>query len=87
MMKIPIEDLRIRVATQFRRAGSVLSGTATAGCDQVRIEVQLKSDAPSDRLAELIRVADASCYVAGALREPVPCELAATVNGQPLELG
>jgi hypothetical protein len=49
----------------------------------VRIEVFLDSNAAPDQLAELLKVAEASCYVAGALREPVPCEVVATFNGTP----
>lgn len=81
MLKIAIENVNVKVAAQYRRAGSILAGTASAGCDGVRIEVSLDSDAAPDQLGELLRVAEASCYVAGALREPVPVEVAATFNG------
>lgn len=84
MLKIPVQNVRVRVSAKYRRAGSVLAGTATAGCEGVHLELELDSAAPQEQLRELVRVAEASCYTAGALREPVPIELAATVNGEPL---
>ena len=87
MMKLPISELRVRVTAHYHRAGSILAGTATAGCDSIRTDVQLQSKEPDERIAELIRVAENSCYAIGALREPVPTELAVELNGRPLTVG
>ncbi|HZT07001.1 MAG TPA: hypothetical protein VFC51_08210 [Chloroflexota bacterium] len=86
MMKIAIRNARVRVHARYHRAGSILAGTATAGCDSVRTEVDLDSDEPIGRVSELLRMAEASCYTIGAIREPTPCELVASVNGKPLEI-
>jgi len=86
MMKLPIRNLRVRVGAEYHRAGSVLAGTATAGCDSIRTNVQLDSEEPEERIAELIRVAENSCYTIGALRNPVPCELAVELNGRALRV-
>ena len=82
MMKIEIRNLRIKVDAQYRRAGSILAGTATAGGESFELEAIFDADAPEDQLRELVRVAEASCYTAGALREPQPVGLAATINGE-----
>ncbi len=87
MMKLPISELRVKVTARYHRAGSILAGTATAGADSIRTDVQLKSDEPDERIAELIRVAENSCYTIGALREPVPTELAVELNGRNLNVG
>ena len=84
MMKLPIRNLRVKVGAQYHRAGSILAGTATAGCDKIRTDVQLECDEPEDRVADLMRVAENSCYTIGALREPVPTELAVELNGRAL---
>lgn len=84
MLKIPVENVRVKVSAKYRRAGSILAGTATAGCDGVHLELRIDSEASPEQLQELVRVAEASCYTAGALREPVPIELEAIVNGEPL---
>ena len=86
MMKIEIRNLRIKVDAQFHRAGSILAGTASAGGDRVQLEAFFDADASEEKLRELVRVAEASCYTAGALREPVPVGLAATINGERFEV-
>lgn len=87
MMKMDVRNLRVRVKAQFRRAGSILGGTASAGCDGVQTEVELDTDEPAERVAHLLRMAEASCYTIGSLREPTPYELSAVVNGQRFALG
>jgi len=37
-------------------------------------------------MAQLIKMAEATCFTMAALRNPAPVELAATVNGQPFAL-
>jgi hypothetical protein len=83
MMKMSVRNVRVKVTAQYHRAGSVLAGTAKAGCDSVRTELHLDSDEPADRVAQLIRMSEESCYTIGAIREPTPCELVAVVNDKP----
>ncbi len=82
MLKMEVRNVNVKVAARYRRAGSIMAGTASAGCDGVDIELTMDSEEPANRLAELVRVSEASCYTAGALREPVPVNLVATVNGE-----
>ena len=86
MMKLAVRDVRVNVTAHYYREGSVLAGTIRSGCESVRTEVHLESDEPAERVAELIRVAEASCFTMGALRNPTPCELTAVVNGEPLAI-
>jgi len=86
MMKLPIRNLKVKVSARYHRAGSILAGTATAGCDSIRTDVKLESDESDERIAQLIQVAENSCYTIGALREPTPCELAVELNGRHLKL-
>lgn len=86
MMKIDVRNVRVKVTAQYRRAGSVLAGTANAGCERVTTELMLDSDAPPERVAQLVRMSEASCYTIGALRNPTPCDLAVTLNGAPLPI-
>ena len=85
-LKIDVSNVRIKVIAQYKRSGSVLAGNIKSGCDNIRTELSLESDAPQDRVAHLIRMAENSCFTLGALREPVPCELVATVNGEQVEI-
>jgi hypothetical protein len=85
-MKMDVRDVRIKVTAQYRRDGSVLAGTITSGCDYVRTELSLESDEPEERVKELIRLAEASCFTIGTIRNLTPCELVATVNGKPVDI-
>ena len=85
-MKMDVRNVRVKVAAQYHRAGSILAGTATAGCDGIRTELSLDCDESQERVVQLIRMAEASCYTIGTIREPTPCELVATVNGEPVEI-
>lgn len=86
MMKISVRNVRVKVSAQYRRAGSVLAGTAASGCDGVQTDVTLDSDEPPERVAELIRMAEGSCFAMGTVRNPTPCTLTATVNGKLLDI-
>lgn len=86
MMKIDVRNLKIKVDARYRRAGSILAGTATAGAEGIEIEAIFDADEPEERLRELVRVAEASCYTAGSLREPNHVGLAATINGERFEV-
>jgi hypothetical protein len=48
--------------------------------------LKLDSDDPPDRVAQLIRMAEASCFTMAALRSIAPVELSASLNGQPFEV-
>ena len=80
-MKMEPKNVHIRVEAQFSREGSVIAGTAKCHCDSNVTELQLDSDDPAAKVAQLIKMAEASCFTMAALRNIVPVELAATVNG------
>lgn len=63
-----------------------MAGTASAGSEGIALDVEFESDASMERLTELVRIAERSCYTAGSLREPVDLALSATVNGQRIEI-
>lgn len=81
-MKIDVRNITIKVDAQYRRAGSIMAGTATAGADRISVEASFEANAPEAELQKLLRMAEASCYTAGSLREPVQLDLAATINGE-----
>ena len=85
-LKMEPKNVRINVTSKFFREGSVIAGTAKSHCDSIVTELQLDSDEPPDRVAQLIRMAEASCFTMAALRNIVHVELAATVNGQAFQV-
>jgi len=77
------QNVRIKVTAKYHRQGSVLAGNAETMCDAIKTELSLDSDEPSERIAQLIEMAEATCFTLTALRNSSPVELHATVNGQP----
>jgi hypothetical protein len=67
----------------FRR--SVLAGNARTRCDAIKTELSLDSDEPPERVAQLIKMAEATCFTLAALRNLAPVAPEATVNGQPFD--
>lgn len=79
-------NVRIRVTAKYFREGSVNLGNAKVVCDWIKTELALESDEPAERIAHLVRMAEATCFTMAALRNPVALELAATVNGEPFPI-
>jgi hypothetical protein len=80
------ENRRIRIRGKYFAEGSLLRNTRKAMADSIVVEVALDSDAPPERGAQLIKEAEAGCYTIGALRNPSPVDLVATLNGKPVAL-
>jgi hypothetical protein len=71
--------------TRFYQKGSVLKRTMTAGCLGLETQVHVESDEPPERIRDLLRMGEQTCFTLGALAEQVPTRLSATLNGQALE--
>ena len=76
-------NVNIRVTAKWARDGSILKGDVTSRCEGVTTEISLDCDDTPERIAQLIRMAEASCYTMATLRDPVEAHLIATVNGEP----
>jgi organic hydroperoxide reductase OsmC/OhrA len=86
-LRIEPKNVRITVTARYSRAGSVLAGDATTTCDSIHTALSLDSEEPPERIAQLITMAEATCFTMAALRNPAPVALEATVNGQPFNPG
>ena len=85
-LHIEPKNVRITITARYSRQGSVIAGDARTLCDSIKTELALDSDEPSERLAQLIKMAEATCFTLTALRNPSPVTLEATVNGQSFDL-
>ena len=86
-MKLALKNVRVDQTIRFYREGSVLGGTIKSGSLGVAVDIDVESDEPAERIAELVRVAKASCFTHGTIAEPVTIETRLRLNGQPLETG
>jgi hypothetical protein len=85
-LQIEPKNVRITITARYSRDGSVIAGTARTLCDVIKTQLSLDSDEPPERLAQLIKMAEATCFTLTALRNPSPVALEARVNGQPFDL-
>ena len=86
-LHIEPKNVRIKVTARYSRTGSVLAGDAKTLCDSIHTALSFDSAEPPERLAQLITMAEATCFTMAALRNPAPVALEATVNGQPFNPG
>ena len=84
-MKINVESAKVDVTAKFSRSGAILDYTVEAGCAGVELHLQVKSDESRERIAGLLRNAEAGCYVMQALRNPTPVSATFELNGEPIE--
>jgi hypothetical protein len=82
-LHIEPKNVCIKVTARYYREGSVLAGNANTVCDSIKTELALDSDEPPERVAQLVKMAEATCFTLSALRHPAPVALEATVNGRP----
>jgi len=84
---IELKNVCIKVTVRYFCTGFVLAGDAKTLCDSIHTALSLDSDEPPERLAQLITMAEATCFTMAALRNPAPVALEATVNGRPFNPG
>lgn len=85
MRKVEISDARATVRTEWWNSGSIMRGDYATGLASLTTELAVESPNPPEEVAELIRVAEAGCYVLSGLADPPETELRATLNGAPIE--
>lgn len=84
VMHVAVRDSTARVTGYLGVEGSVDEGTAFHTITGVDVELNIDSDAPPDQIAELVRRAEAMCFVTQAIRTPVDMRLNVSHNQQPL---
>ena len=86
MMKIEVRKASCKVRFRKFLGGSVWKGTVYNRWDGVDTHLAIESDAPSDRIALLLRNAKAGCFAEGLITQAVPLNSTIEVNGKPLEI-
>ena len=66
-------------ATNFDVRGHMMPDAPFSGFQKVTIDMNVKSDAPLEKLREIERLALAGCPGIATLREPVPVETTLTL--------
>lgn len=87
MAKIEVRNIRVEQTVRFFREGSALAGTLKAGCLGLETHVEIESDEPEERIREMMRMGERSCFTLGSLTGIVPVETHLKLNGRPLTIG
>ena len=72
--------------TRFFLRGSALAGTMQGGCLGLETQIAVESDEPPERVRQLIRMGEQTCFTLQALIDPVPVETRVTLNGVALPM-
>lgn len=86
MLRLKIEKAKVRVKGTFWGGGSIKAETIQTLCTGMETQLEIVSLEEPEKIAKLIGVAEAGCFVIQSLRNPVAVSLRASLNGEELEL-
>jgi len=81
MLKTHIEKAKIFVTARFKNEGSVLRETVQAEALGVETRCEITTNEPAEKVAKVIRNAEAGCYVIQTIRNPTAVKSEYTLNG------
>ena len=87
MMKIEYKKAKCRVELDWFLRGSVLKGTIESGCTEARTYFQMESDAPPEKIEQLIKNAKRGCFAENMIQAAVPLKSEIELNGNRIEFG
>jgi organic hydroperoxide reductase OsmC/OhrA len=85
MLKTHIDKAKVFVTARFKSEGSVLRETVQAEGLGVETRCEITSREPADKVAKVVRNAEAGCYVIQTVRNPTEVKSEYTLNGQPFD--
>ncbi len=71
---------------RFWQEGTIEDGTAQSGCLGLETHIHVDSDEPPERIRELVRMGERTCYTVQSLKNPVAVHTYAKLNGEDLQL-
>jgi len=81
MLKTPIEKAKVFVTARFKNQGSVLRETVEAQGLGVETRCEITSNEPPEKIAKVVRNAEAGCYVIQTIRQPTAVKSEYRLNG------
>jgi len=82
MLKTHIDRAKVFVAARFKNEGSVLRETVQAEGLGFETRCELASKEPEEKVAKVVRNAEAGCYVMQTILKPTPVKSEYTLNGK-----
>jgi hypothetical protein len=71
--------------TRFFMKGSAREGSLHSGARGLETHLQIESDEPPERIQELVRMAEQTCFTFSAWTQSAPASTTVELNGAPLE--
>lgn len=81
MLKTHIEKAKVSVTARFKNEGSVLRETVQAQGLGVETRCEITSSETPEKVAKVVRNAEAGCYVIQTIRQPTAVKSQYTLNG------
>jgi len=81
MLKTHIDKAKVLVTAKFKSEGSVLRETVQADGLGVETRCEITSSEAPEKVAKVIRNAEAGCYVIQTVRKPTEVKSEYTLNG------
>jgi hypothetical protein len=81
MLKTHIDKAKVFVTARFKNEGSVLRETVQAEGLGVETRCEITSHESPEKIAKVIRNAEAGCYVIQTIRHPTAVKSQYTLNG------
>jgi len=81
MLKTHIDKAKVFVIARFKNEGSVLRETVQAEGLGVETRCEIISDEAPEKIAKVVRNAEAGCYVIQTIRRPTKVKSLYTLNG------
>jgi len=85
MLKTHVDKAKIYVTARFKNEGSVLRETVQAEGLGVETRCEITSNEPPEKIAKVVRNAEAGCYVIQTIRNPTPVKSEYMLNGAPFD--
>jgi hypothetical protein len=85
MLKTHIDKAKIFVTARFKNEGSVLRETVQAEGLGVETRCEITSGELADKVAKVVRNAEAGCYVIQTIRNPTVVKSEYRLNGTPFD--
>ena len=81
MLKTHIDKAKVLVTARFKNEGSVLRETVQAQGLGVETRCEITSAEPAEKVAKVVRNAEAGCYVIQTIRQPTSVKSEYLLNG------
>jgi organic hydroperoxide reductase OsmC/OhrA len=85
MLKTGIDKAKVFVTARFKNEGSVLRDTVQAEGLGIETRCEITSSEPAEKVAKVVRNAEAGCYVIQTIRNPTPVKSEYMLNGAPFD--